>query len=66
VRGEVYDGNDCKGPKICDTTVQVNPQANLSPGIDRLNEARPYNTSWEIRANGNNCYWEKTKRYHEA
>src|SRR5579859_1708720 len=58
VRGEVMTGKDCRGTKVCDTTVQVNPQVNpqdLHQAIGSFRAARSRNTSWLIIPNKNNC-----------
>jgi hypothetical protein len=65
VRGEVYDSNTCQGRKVCDTTVQINPQVDFmgskdNPIDNAVNNRHGANTHWVIKPNGANCYWEKT------
>jgi hypothetical protein len=60
IRGEVMEGKDCSGRKLCDTTVQANPQIDANPGRPRDQKVRGRNTQWYIQANGNNCYWAQS------
>jgi hypothetical protein len=54
VRGEVMSGKSCDGQKLCDTTIQVNPQSS-DGGTGHMGGGNLV----EIRPNGSNCYWAK-------
>jgi len=61
IRAEIMTEEGCKGAKVCDTTVQFNPQANLTGKNESgLMYDKPYNTYWTIKGDGQGkCYWDQ-------
>lgn len=58
IRGEVMDSQDCKGKKICDTTIQANPQSGGAFEEMSKKGIRNWQTQYRLVPNGKNCYWE--------
>jgi hypothetical protein len=58
IRGEVMDSKDCKGTKICDTTIQATPNSGGAFEEMAKSGIKNWNTRYKIIPNRNNCYWD--------
>jgi signal transduction histidine kinase len=61
LRAEVMDGKECRGNKLCDTTIQVNIKGAGPVVGDRPLYGQGSNTGNKVTLipNKSNCYWKK-------